>query len=146
MFITELTRGLRTLFPKIGNRWSFFSGREDISVESIEFGEPLDTPGGYGEGRWTPGSTAQRKVWAREADLGILGVQIEGETRQRMRLSRERVEKGESQGQKLEDNQSLRKSQKDIEEKWVGKRKEYRKLRGHRAREGRVFQEPVSDL
>lgn len=63
-----------------------------------------------------------------------------------MRLSRECVEKGESQGQNLEDNQSLRKSQKDIEEEWVGKREEYRKLRCHRAREGRVFQEPVSDL
>lgn len=128
MFITELTRGLRTLFPKIGNRQSFFSGREDISVESIEFGEALDTPGGYGEGCWTPGSTAQRKVWAGEADLGILGVQIEGGTRGWMRLSRECVEKGESQGQKLEDNQSLRKSQKDIEEEWVGKREESRKL------------------
>lgn len=67
MFITELTRGLRTLFPKIGNRQSFFSGREDISVESIEFGEALDTPSGYGEGCWTPGSIAQRKVWAGEA-------------------------------------------------------------------------------
>lgn len=76
MLITEVTRGLRTLFTEIGNRRSFFSGREELSVEFIEFGEPLDTPDGCGKGSWTPRSAALEKVSAEETDLGILRAQV----------------------------------------------------------------------
>lgn len=59
------TRSWGTLFAEIGNRWSFFSGKEDLNAGFVQFGEPLCIPGGDGKGCWVPRSAAPEKAWAR---------------------------------------------------------------------------------
>lgn len=82
-----------------------------------------NTPGGCGEGCWTPGSVAPGKVWARGTDLGILGSQVGGEAGEWTRPSRECAERGESQRQHLEDfPENPRRRQK------AGRREEYEKV------------------
>lgn len=56
-------------------------GREELGVEFTEFGGPVDTPGGCGEGCWTPPVPAvPEKLWAGVPDLGIPSTQVGGGT------------------------------------------------------------------
>lgn len=93
----------------------------------------LDTPGGSGEGCWTPGSVAPEKVWAGGTDLCILGCQVEGEAREWMRPFGERVERGGSQRQHLEDFPENPRRRTEH----LGRREVYGKVCRHSARSGR---------
>lgn len=91
----------------------------------------------------TPGSAAPDEVCVGETDWGILGSQVRGEAREWMRPSRECMERGESQRQHLEDNQPLRKCQKETVKEWLGGGRSTGR-RGVLESQGGVFQEPVS--